>query len=529
MTINSTDRTVTKYALIAAFGGFVFGLDAANISGVIRFVSAQFELTSMQTGTVVGCAIVGVILALLFTGTFCERYGRRKVLIAIALTYSLSTIVSSTATSFTMLVIGRFIGGVAFASITVSAMYIGEIAPANSRGKFVSINQLLITLGSLLAFIANYFLVKIMGSVDWIHNENIWRMMLGFELVPNIIWFLLLLTIPESPRWLVTKGRLDEAKAVFNKIADAAQIDNIILTVRQSIDEDAKHSPVDQLKTLFSKPMRLIVMIAVCYAVVQGASGMNAVLFYAPTVFEQIGMSVEDTFMQTIILGLVAVVFTIVAIVFVEKWGRRILTLVGLTMIVAAHTSTWYGFSSASYVLNDAALVKIEAQQVDTTKLKRYVGKTYDTDVALKSDLAKVYSMKELPLVSGPVINSTININAAFVLFGIFAFLAAFNMSIGPVMWVIFSEIFPNKVRSVALPFAALVQSLSSYSIQQFFPWQLQHLGAANTFLNYGVLAFVGLVIMVFILPETKGKSIEAIEMDLVRTQPTLPAKEAIL
>lgn len=194
-----------KYSLIAAFGGFVFGLDAANISGALRYVSSQFELTSLQTGNVVGCAIVGVIIALFFTGTLCQKFGRKKVLIGIALTYSLSTVISAFAVSYPMLVVGRFIGGVAFASITVSAMYIGEIAPANKRGKFVSVNQLLITLGSLFAFVVNYFFIKYMGSIEWLNEVNIWRYMLGFEIVPNIIWFSLLMTIPESPRWLMSK------------------------------------------------------------------------------------------------------------------------------------------------------------------------------------------------------------------------------------------------------------------------------------------------------------------------------------
>lgn len=513
---NITDRKVAQYALFAAFGGFVFGLDAANISGVIRFVSAQFELTSIQIGTVVGCAIVGVILALFFTGTFCDRFGRKKVLIAIALTYSLSTIISSLAMNYPMLVFGRFIGGVAFASITVSAMYIGEIAPAESRGRFVSVNQLLITLGSLLAFIVNYFLVKSMAEVAWIHEQNVWRMMLGFELIANAIWVTMLLNIPESPRWLIIAGRVDEAKTVFKKVAHAELIDNIVLNVKHSIQEDAQHNTLSQLKTLFSKPMMFIVMIAVVYAVVQGATGMNAVLFFAPTVFEQIGMSVEDTFLQTITLGAVAVVFTLVAIVFVEKWGRRILTIAGLALIVVAHASTWYGFNSASYTLDAAALIEIQQQQVETEGLKPLLGKVYSSDVGLKRDLAEVYTKKELPLVSGPIINSTININPGFVLFGIFAFLAAFNMSIGPIMWVIFSEVFPNRVRSVALPFAALVQSFSSYLIQQFFPWQLENMGAAATFLNYGILAFIGMIFMLLFLPETKGKSIEEIEAQLV-------------
>ncbi|SFC75702.1 MFS transporter, sugar porter (SP) family [Microbulbifer thermotolerans] len=508
--------SVTRFALIAAFGSFVFGLDAANISGAVRFVSSQFELSAMQVGTLVGCAIVGVILALFFTGGFCERFGRKKILLAIAATYSLSTLISAFATGYTMLVIGRFIGGVAFASITVSAMYIGEVAPPDKRGKFVAINQLLITIGSLLAFIVNFFLVKALAESSWLNNDNVWRFMLGFELLPNIIWFSLLLTIPESPRWLVTQGRIEEARDVFSRVGPASHADRLVASVRESIDRDSRNTTVAQLKCLFGKPMRLVLALAVCYAVVQGATGMNAVLFYAPTVFEQVGMSVEDSFMQTVVLGAVAVIFTLVAITCVEKLGRRFLTLVGLALIAVAHVSTWYGFDSAHYTLSASALETLQAQQVDTAPLQSFVGKVYEDDVALKQDLAAVYSKKDLPLVSGAIINATIDINGIFVLFGIFAFLAAFNMSIGPVMWVIFSEVFSSRVRSVAMPFAALVQSISSYLIQQFFPWQLENLGAANTFLNYGALAFGGLIIMLFLLPETKNKSIEQIEKDLV-------------
>ena len=519
MLATTTDRTVTRFAVIAAFGGFVFGLDAANISGVVRFVQAQFALNSWQTGAVVSCAIVGVILALFFTGAFCERFGRKRVLITIALTYSLSTILSSLAVNFEMLVLGRFIGGIAFASITVSAMYIGEIAPANRRGSFVSVSQLLITLGTLLAFIVNYFLVDAMDEVSWIHNQNVWRMMLGFELIANAIWVTALLTIPESPRWLIKKGRIDEARAIFDRIAHVEDIDSTIAGVQQSIDEDAKQNPMAQLKTLFSGPMGFIVLIAVCYAIVQGATGMNAVLFFAPTVFEQVGMTLEDTFAQTIILGAVAVVFTLVAILMVEKLGRRALTLTGLVLIALAHLSTWHGFNSATYSLDEEAISIIEADGVEVSELRQFVGNTYENDVALKADLARVYSRSDLPLVSGVIINSTINITPAFVLFGIFAFLAAFNMSIGPIMWVIFSEIFPNNVRSVALPFAALVQSVSSFCIQQIFPWQLENLGAAPTFLSYGVIAIIGIAVMAIILPETKNKSIEELEKELVRSR----------
>ena len=519
--MSSIDKNVAFYSLIAAFGGFVFGLDAANISGAIRFISSQFELTSSQTGTVAGIALIGVICALFITGPLCERFGRKKVLLAIALTYSVSTILSSTAVSYEMLVIGRFIGGVAFASITVSAMYIGEIAPADKRGKFVSTNQLMIAVGLLLAFIINYFLIKMMDDISWINNENVWRYMLGAELIANFIWVTLIFFIPESPRWLIMKGRNEEAKTILAKISLESQIEPTITEVTASINLDKKNTILNQLKELFSTKMRFVLFLAVVYAVVQGATGMNAVLFFAPLVFEQVGMSVQDTFMQTIIMGLVGVISTIFAIAFVEKLGRRFLTLGGLMLVVIAHGSTWFGFSQATYEFDTSVMIKIEKQltqeNYDVERLKPLAGKVFNSDVDLKVQLAEIFNKKELPLVSGIVINASIQgINAAMVLFGIFAFLAAFNLSIGPILWVIFSEIFPNNVRSVALPFAALVQTIASWSVSEFFPWQLEHLGVSNIFLIYGGIGLFGLVLMFFILPETKGKTIEAIEKELV-------------
>ncbi|MCM2678515.1 MFS transporter [Echinimonas agarilytica] len=516
------DHLVTQYSLIAAFGGFVFGLDAANISGALRFVSSLFELDSLQQGTVVGCALLGVIVALLFTGTLCEKFGRSKVLLGIGFTYSLSSLLSATAVSYEMLVVGRFIGGVAFASITVSAMYIGEIAPPEKRGKFVSINQFMIGLGLLVAFVVNYFLIKAMDGISWINNDNVWRVMLGAELIANAVWVALLLRIPESPRWLISKNRDDEATAIFHKIAPPEQVESLTREVKQSLSAANQLDTMGQVKELFSRRMRFVLFLAACYAIVQGATGMNAVLFFAPMVFEQVGMSVENTFLQTIATGAVGLAATFIAIGFVEKLGRRILTIAGLSLVVLAHGATWLGFSQANYVFDDRAITAIEqqleAQQIDISKIAPMAGQTYDSDVALKRALAEQFDKKEFPLVSGFIINETIkDVNAALVLFGIFAFLAAFNLSIGPIMWVIFSEIFPNSVRSVALPFAALIQTVSSWSIQQFFPWQLNNMGVSTIFLIYAALGLVGLVVMWFALPETKGKSIEAIELELAK------------
>ena len=512
----NNSHAVTRFAMIAAFGGFVFGLDAANISGGIRFITALFGLDEGQQGFVASCALFGVLAALFVTGPLCDIYGRKKVLLGIALTYSASTIISSIAPSYPVLIFGRFIGGVAFASLTVSAMYIGEIAPADKRGKFVSVNQLLITLGSFVAFVVNWMIIKALPTSDFLTDANVWRYMLAAELIPNIIWVSLLLTIPESPRWLMLKGRDEEAMGVLRKLGTEAEAQQTFKDVREYID-NAHNDPtlMEQLEGLFSKAMIPILAVVVVYAIVQGGTGMNAVLFFAPTVFEQIGMSVEDTFMQTAMLGAIAVVFTLVAIFTVEKLGRRTLTLIGLTLIATAHFSTTYGFKTATYEITEQSVAKLEAQELNVSPIQGLVGKEFATDVELKAELAEVYSANELPLVVGPIIDSSISINPVFVLFGIFAFLAAFNMSIGPIMWVVFSEVFSSNVRAVAVPFAALVQTLSAVTIQQFFPWSLSNWGAGTTFMSYGILAVIGLVVLFFIMPETKGKSIEEVEESL--------------
>lgn len=514
-----TQRNVARYALIAAFGGFVFGVDAANISGAMRYVSALFGLTDWQAGLVGTVPLYGVIFALFFTGWFCDRFGRRTILLSIAYIYLISALLSAFALNFEMLVIGRFIGGVAFASLTVSAMYIGEIAPANQRGRYVSVSQLLITLGSLLAFTTNYFLIKWIADVAIFTDQNIWRYMLGFELVFNVIWIAALYTIPRSPRWLLSKGRVEEARDALEKTVPGEQVETEIAEVQRSLQNETRIDVSAQFKKLFSGPMLYVLAIACVYAIAQGATGMNAVLFFAPQVFEQVGMSTEDTFLQTIILGTVAVAATLVAITLVEKWGRRTLTLLGLALVVLAHSSTWYGFNSATYTLDEASLEQLVEvdPDFDTSRLDAFVGNVYSSDVALKADLASVYSLEELPLVQGTIIDNTISIQPFFVLFGLFAFYAAFNMSIGPIMWVIFSEIFPTSVRSVALPFVAFVQTISSAAVTQLFPWQLNNLGSATTFMIFAVIGAIGFVTMFFLLPETKGKSIEELERELIR------------
>ncbi|WP_111977179.1 MFS transporter [Algibacillus agarilyticus] len=516
------DSNVTKFSLVAAFGGLVFGLDLLNISGAMRFISSLFELDDVQQGRIIGSTFYGVIVVLFFAGTLCENFGRKKVLVGIAFAYTLSSLLSAFAVSYEMLLVGRFIGGAAFASIMVSAMYIGEVAPAEQRGKFVSVNQLMIAIGIFLTSVINYFLLKYLADISFLDNENVWRYMLGSELIANFIWIALLLNIPESPRWLLKKGREDEAREVFKQIAPADQVETLMADVKESFHQETKTDTFTQLKNLFNKRMTLVLSIAIVYAIVQGGTGMNAIMSFAPMVFEQIGMSTEDTFMQTVLVAVVNLIAVMIAIFTVERLGRRYLTLGGLALVVVAHGSVWFGFKDTTYQLDRAAYERIEVQlkseSINLAPLQTLVGKTFANDVELKKALAETINKKDLPLVSGAIINQTIQgIKPIAVLFGILAFIAAFNLSIGPIMWVIFSEIFPNNVRSIALPFAALVQTLSSWGVSELFPWSLSNFGAANVFLMYSMIGLGGLIIMFFILPETKGKTIEAIEKDLVK------------
>lgn len=522
--MNSYQKNAATYSIIAAFGGFIFGLDLMNISGAVRYVSSLFELEDGQVGRLAGVGLYGVIFALFFIGTLCERFGRKRVLLGIACAYSLSSILSAFAVSYEMLLIGRFIGGAAFASITVSAMYIGEVASANQRGKFVSVNQLMIAVGILLASVINYFLIENIDSIGFLNGENIWRYMLGAELLPNVIWVLLLLKVPESPRWLLKKGRDEEAHAALRKIVPADEIPSFVAEVKESFHQEGagQSGTFAQLKKLFRKRMTLVLSIAFFYAIVQGGTGMNAILSFAPMVFEQVGMSTADSFKQTVMMSVFNFIAIFVAIFSVEKLGRRKLTLIGLALVVAAHTMCWIGFKDTSYVLDRDAFEKIENQlseeEIDLAKLESLVGQTYENDVALKAALSETLNKKEFPLASGAVINHTIQgIKPALVLLGTFGFLAAFNMSIGPILWVVLSEIFPNNVRSVALPVAAMVQTISSLAVTELFPWSLNAFGAANVFLMYAGIGLAGFLIMLVILPETKGKSIEEIEKDLVK------------
>jgi len=508
-----------KYAIIVAFGGFVFGLDAALISGTIDFVSNEFQLNDLQKGFVVSAPGWGVLIALLFAGYMADSIGRKRTLQIIAAFYLVSAVGSTLAPSFQTLAAFRFLGGLAFTSLSLSAMYIGEIAPANMRGKLVAMNQINIVIGLSAAYFINYLILQISKSdavwvTDWGLNTQTWRWMLGSEILPVILWSILLLFIPKSPRWLVLKGRTDEARSVLSTIMSQSKIEAEILGIQKSLAEESiKVSYTDQLKNLFDSRLKKAVIIGVTFAIVQQIIGINAILFYAPTIFKQLGLGQDAAFIQAVWVGVISVIFTLLALLCIDRIGRRPMTLGGLLWASVSLAICAYGFSQASYILSADDVAAI--QNLDGSKLTSIIGVEYESDVAFKSAIQTSLGSIDANLYEGDLLQKAGNLPGNLILFGIMSFIAAFQFSVGPIMWIVFSEVFPTRVRGIAIPACAMVTSIVSVLVQQLFPWQLTNMGAKEIFLFYAVMSVVGLIALTKFLPETKNKTIEEIELEL--------------
>ena len=518
--MNIHKRRAYTYSLIVAIGGLIFGLDAALISGTINFIVAEFNLTDLQLGTAVSAPGLGVLIALPFLGYVCDRWGRRDTLLVVAALYLLSAVASTLAPSFAALVAARFLGGLAFSSITLASMYIGEIAPPRARGKLVSMTQVNIVIGLSAAYFLNYFILRAsQGDASWAQSLGVdqytWRWMLGTEIVPALIWFILLFFIPRSPAWLLLRGREDDAVTVLKKLMPAEDIaQDLALRKESLLAIGSERSIITQLKEIFSKSLRLTFIIALTIAIAQQATGINAILFYAPTIFEQVGLGTDASFVQAIWIGLVSVVATIFSILLIDRIGRRPMVIGGMIWIILSLSLCAYSFKSARYLLTEKTM-ELLADHPQVDQLKPLLSTEFDSDVAFKRALGKVIGDATVRVHSGEILQHSVQLNAGLILFGVLSFIAAFQFSVGPIMWVLFSELFPISLRGVAIPLFALVTSLVNYLVQQFFPWQLATMGAAAIFMFYAGIVLIGLIVLYRTLPETKNLSIEEIQVIL--------------
>ncbi|OWW23593.1 MFS transporter [Zobellia sp. OII3] len=518
--MGSYKRNAFTYATIVAMGGFVFGLDAALISGTVKFITQEFSLTDLELGSVVGAPAMGVLLALVFVGHACNKYGRRTTLMIAATLYLISAACSSLAPTYSTLIAARFLGGLAFSSISLASMYIGEIAPPKWRGKLVSMTQINIVVGLSAAYFINYMILGLADSdAHWVAalgiNEYTWRWMLATEVIFALLWFVLLFFIPRSPAWLLYQGREEEAKQMLLKVTPETEIAQKIQEMRYSIENSNQdRSMLTQLKEIFAKPMRVTMIIAMTIAIAQQATGINAILFYAPTVFEQLGIGTDAAFAQAIYIGLTSIIFTVLGLLLVDRMGRRPMIIWGMLWIVLSLGVCYYGFNTANYTITESAITEMSSIP-NAERLTPLIDVPFDNDISFKSALIETLGEKDARNYSGLLLQKAADINALLILLGILSFIGAFHFSVGPVMWVLFSEIFPISLRGIAIPFFTLITSFVSYLVQKFFPWQLATMGISLTLLFYAIIVTIGMVILYFYLKETKNMSIEEVQLAL--------------
>jgi len=425
--------------VITALGGMLFGFDLVTISGAVRFLSSHFQLDALQTGWAVGCINLGCVVGSLLAGQLSDAWGRKKLLIACAVLFSITGVGTGWAGSFTWFVVFRLLSGVAVgAAALVCPMYTAEIAPAHLRGRMVSFYQLAITTGILLAYLSNYLLLD--TGVD-----N-WRWMFTAQSGPALLFLGGLLLVAESPRWLVRKGRIKEATGVLSRIGGVeyarAQVD--------VINGSFLHERKERFGDLFKKELGLILITGLAIAVFSQAVGQNSIFSYAPEIFSQAGMGEKSAFIQSFIIGVINFLFTFIAILFIDKAGRKTLLYAGSLLLFA-----------------DAMV------------------------------LAAAFYF---------------HWGGVWTLVSVLVFIAVYSASIGPVTWVALSEIFPNRVRGHAMAACTFALWLVNFFSTSAFPVLKQHLGLPITFALHGSICLGYFFFVLKKVPETKGRTLEEIE-----------------
>lgn len=454
---------LTVTCLVATLGGLLFGYDTAVISGAIGFLQEHFQLSATMKGWAASSALVGCFVGVAFAGELNDRLGRRTSLIIAAVLFLISAIGTAVPETLTQFIIFRAIGGlgVGIASMT-SPMYIAEISPARIRGRMVSVNQFAIIFGMLVVYFVNYFIAR-QGDTAWNVTTG-WRWMFGSEAVPAILLLGLMLLVPESPRFLLKQGREDAARRVLERVDGTDHARREIGEIRAALAEEG-----GSLAQLLRPGMRIVLVIGVLLAVLQQVTGINVFLYYAPEIFRSVsGAETDVALLQTIVVGAVNLLFTVLAIWLVDKVGRKPLMVVG---------ATGMGVSLAA--------------------------------IGLAANFQLV---------------------GAWLLIFMLGYIASFALSVGPVTWVILSEIFPTKIRGRALAVATFCLWVANFVVSQTFPmldenpWLVKTFHHGFPFYIYAGFCAVLVAVMVRMVPETKGRTLEEIEKFWERRQQRAPA-----
>lgn len=502
------NKSYTLYiSFIVALGGFLLGFDSAVISGAIGGIRTYFEMSDWELGFSVGCVIFGAMAGNLMAGPLSDKYGRRSLLIVTAILFTISATWSALATDYASFVIARIIGGVGIGgAILIAPIYIAEIAPPKLRGSLVSLNQLNIVLGISVAYFSNYFLKDV--------GEESWRWMLGVEAIPAFIYFIALFSVPRSPRWLIQKLNLiDVARKILVRIGGQEFAKATIDEIQRGMD---KKEPSGTLSQLFSNKMQTIAIIAFGIAFFQQITGINAIFYYAPTIFEQAGGSTDSSFLQAIVVGLTNLVFTIIAIRLIDKLGRKPLLIIGTAAMAVSLSMATFAFYKATYEVNEDTLAKVSDPEISKSLLA-ISGTTYGSQKEIFDATKPYLTEKQFFNFQRNEVKHFISINATLVLIAILLYVAAFAISLGPVMWTLLSEIFPGYIKGIAISAVGFFNSLVSYTVTQFFPWELTNLGPTLTFALYAVMAVLSLWFVSKYVIETKGKTLEEVQELLIK------------
>ena len=434
------NRNLLFATVVSALGSFLFGFDTAVISGTTKFITEYFSLTDTTLGMTVSIALWGTVIGSIVIGKPGDVFGRRVMLSTCGVLYFTSAIGCAVAESWYVLLFSRFLGGLAIGAASVMApMYIAEIAPGRLRGRLVAVAQFNIVIGILVAFFSNYLLVDI--------GANNWRWMFGVMAFPAALFFLLLFFVPESPRWLVKQQLVDKARSVLQKVG-AENLESDLTDIVNSLKEEFGQG----VTKLFQKKYRFPIMCAVLLAVFNQLSGINVIMYYAPLIFEKAGASTNAAMLQAVAVGVTNLVFTIVAMFFIDKLGRKTLLLIGAVgmFVSLAGAAFHYYFEN---------------------------------------------------LFSG----------VGIVIF-IVGFIAFFAFSQGAVIWVFLAEIFPNKVRAKGQALGSFAHWIMNALIGLVFPVVLSALGGGSVFMFFAVMMIPFFFFVWKMMPETKGKSLEELE-----------------
>lgn len=455
--LNKNTAYLWTIALVAAMGGLLFGYDWVVIGGARQFYESYFHLTSEQLiGWANSCALVGCFLGSLLAGYTGERFGRRRVLLISAILFAISSALTGWSYSFSGFVFWRIIGGVAIGlSSNISPLYIAEISPAPIRGRLVSLNQFAVVIGILLAQITNWQIARPvpdhLSSIAFLQSWNVqygWRWMFCAVVIPAVLFTIASFFIPESPRWLLSRGKEVSACDVLRKIGGLSYASSEVANIRAALDLEADTKA--SWREFQIPGIRKIVLIGIALAVLQQWTGINILFNYAAEVYRSAGYGENDIFLNIVITGTINLIFTAVAMLIVDRIGRRPMMLygclgIGLSHLLAgmAYHAGWHG--KAVLLLTLSAI-------------------------------------------------------------------ACYALTLAPVTWVLISEIFPNRVRTKGVSIAVCALWLSSFALTYTFPWINQRLGSSGTFWGYGGICIIGALFVQLFVPETKGQTLEQIE-----------------